>query len=257
MKRIVILTGIVALLYITFSPSAYGQGRVLRRLQQEAERKATEEVLRGLGLEDAEEEKREENRRLGPHTRDGGLTADAIDVLKSIGDAENAFSGNDYRGTKMALRDAIWGVELEIGENVLASLPKSVSGLQALIESDKVTSTGMGFVGLLIGRFYEKDDVQLEVAIGNDGAILGVASLLLVGQYAAQHDEETNYKQIRFQEHQAHIEYDDTSGYSLAVPFGQSSLFVLKGVNFDSERDFMAAANQFNINEIKQKLGEK
>jgi hypothetical protein len=257
MKRIVFLIGFFAFLQLTFSPEVFAQGRFIRRLQEEAEKKAAEELLRGLGNDKSEEERREESRRLGSHNREGGLSVEAPDVAASIGVAESAYSGKDFRGTKIALRDAIWGVELEIGQNVLASLPESVSGLRSVNGSDNVTSTGMGFVGLLIERLYESDDLQLQVSIGNDAAILGVASLMLAGEYARQQSGGTNYKQIRFQEHQAHIEYDDYSGYSLAVPFGQSSIFVIKGVNFGSEQEFMSAANQFNINTIKQKLGEK
>ncbi len=257
MKRIVFLLGFFAILHITFSPEVYSQRTLIRRVQQGIEERAAEEILRGLDNEKSEEKEKTESRPLGTHTRDGGLSVEAADVNMSIREAESAFSGKDFRGTKLALRDAIWGVELKIGQNVLTSLPETVSGLRTVSEADNVTSTGMGFVGLLIERFYETDDMQLQVSIGNDAAMLGVASLLMLGDYARQQSDDTNYKRIRFQEHQAHIEYDDYSGYSLAVPFGQSSIFVLKGVNFGSEQEFMSAANQFNINTIKQKLGEK
>lgn len=257
MKRIVFLIGFFAFLQLTFSPEVFSQGRFIRRLQEEAEKKAAEELLRGLGTENPEEENREESRRMGNHNREGGLSVEAPDVAVAIGEAESAYSGKDYRGAKIALRDAIWGVELEIGQNVLASLPESVSGIRSVSAADNVTSMGMGFVGLLIERLYEVDDLQLQVSIGNDAALMGVAGLIMAGEYARQQSDDTNYKRIRFQEHQAHIEYDDYSGYSLAVPFGQSSIFVLKGVNFGSEQEFMSAAEQFNINTIKQKLGEK
>jgi hypothetical protein len=53
------------------------------------------------------------------------------------------------------------------------------------------------------------------------------------------------------------IEFDKDSGYTLSVPVGQTTLVVLKGINFATEPEFMAAAGEVNINLIKQKLGEQ
>ena len=69
--------------------------------------------------------------------------------------------------------------------------------------------------------------------------------------------EEEQYKQIKFQEYKGIIEYDDNSGYKLSVPFGQSSILVIRGINFDNEQKFMSACNEIKINDIKSKLGEQ
>jgi hypothetical protein len=53
------------------------------------------------------------------------------------------------------------------------------------------------------------------------------------------------------------ITYDESKGYSLIVPVGQSSMVVWEDVNFANEEEVMSAANQFKIDGIKKSLGEK
>ena len=255
MKSIILPLTLTLVLFLSGIGELYSQGRLLRRLQQEAEKKAVEEIFGTKEEEKTESGREAEPRRSGRNTRGGGLSQEAPDVNRSITEAGRNFATSDYTATKAALRDAIWGVELEIGENVLASLPESISGLKAEPGSDQVTSTGIGFVGLLIERAYSASDQELVVTIGNDAALLGVASYFVAGDMVRQTGDQTNQKQIRFQEHRALVEYDDYSGYTLTAPFGQSSILVLKGVNFQSEQDFMAAANQIDLSLIKQKLG--
>jgi hypothetical protein len=255
MKRNLLPIALTFLLFFGGVGELFSQGRLLRRLQQEAEQRAVEEIFGKKEEEKTESTREAEPRRAGRNTRGGGLTQEAPDVDRSMADAGRSFSSRDYTATKAALRDAIWGVELEIGENVLASLPKSISGLQAEPGSDQVTSTGIGFVGLLIERAYSGSDQEMVVTIGNDAALLGVAGYFMAGEMIRQTNDQPNQKQIRFQEHRALIEYDDYSGYTLTAPFGQSSILVLKGVNFGSEQEFMAAANQIDLSLIKQKLG--
>lgn len=241
--------------------SVQAQGRFIRRLQNEAEKKAVEEIFKtdsNNDNENSENQSESNTRNRSANQRGGGLSQEVPDVNKAINDASSSFSGKDYKATKHSLRQALWGVELEMGKNVLASLPTSVGGLGYLEESDRVTSTGIGFVGLVIERVYaDNDDMELSASIGNDAGLLGLAGAYAASGMYMQSTDQTNQKQIRFQDHNAYIEYDDSSGYTLSAPFGQSSIFVLKGVNYNSETDFMQAANQFSLQTIKQKLGER
>ncbi|MFN3556735.1 MAG: hypothetical protein ACK4VN_12285 [Bacteroidales bacterium] len=236
------------------------QGRFIRRLQEEAEKKAVEEIFnRGNQPETSPERSEDPDaRRPASNQSGGGLTQEVPDVNKAISDASASFSSKDYRAAKQALRQALWGVELEMGQNVLASMPTRVSGLTYIESSDRVTSTGIGFVGLVIERVYsDNNDKELSAAVGNDAGLLGLAGAFAASGMYMQSTDQTQQKQIRFQDHTAYIQYDDHTGYSLTAPFGQSSIFVLKGVNFSSESEFMQAANQFSLQTIKQKLGEK
>jgi hypothetical protein len=233
----------------------YAQGRLLRRVQRELENRAIEEIF---GKEEERKAREEEDARLGRNRRGAGLDQGIPDVNQHLTDAHDAFSGGSYTSAKSSLRQALWGVELEMGQGVLASLPESVGSLQYRPDDDRVSSTGVGFVGLVIERMYEGgDDVGLAVSVGSDAGLFGLAGLALAAGYHAEYAEETNQKQIRFQDHQAYIQYDEDEGYTLGVPFGQSSVFILQGVNFATESEFMGAAGSFSIQTIKQKLGEQ
>lgn len=248
---------ILALLLAFGISNVHAQGRILRRIQQEVERKAEEEIFKGRETETTTPgDGSEESRRARTHQRGGGLSEATIDVNQAITDAENAYGDNNYRGTKAALREALKGVEIEIGHGVLESLPETVAGLEANKERDRVNSTGTGLIGLMIERTYEgRTDMEFSVAIGNESALLGLTGMYFAEGFHLHDADQTNQKEIRFQDHQALIRYDDNTGYGLSVPFGQSSILVLNGVNFESEASFMAAANQIKLAEIKQKLG--
>lgn len=267
MKAIVLKTVLLVFLACLGAETVHAQGRLIRKIQEKTEDRIIDEIFK-------DQKKPDENvGRETPGTpagrdyddatgtrnrRGGGLSQDVPDVPQNISDAEKAFSAQKYAEAKAAIRQALWGVELGIGQNILKSLPESVDGLQAQKERDRVSSTGIGFVGLVIERSYQgKDDVELQTSIGNDAAMLGLAGMYLASGAYVQSTDETNAKQIRFQEHQAFIQYDEYTGYTLSASFGQSSILVLTGVNFDSENQFMAAANNFDIEKIKKELGEQ
>ena len=66
-----------------------------------------------------------------------------------------------------------------------------------------------------------------------------------------------NVKQTKVKSYKAVITYDESKGYTLLVPLGQSSLIVWECVNFATEQDVMNAANAFDIDGIKKMLGEQ
>lgn len=75
--------------------------------------------------------------------------------------------------------------------------------------------------------------------------------------YAQNTGGQQNWKQTKVKGYRAIIEYSESAGYKLSVPIGQTSLLLFEGVNFANEQDVMNAANQFDIDGIKTKLGEK
>lgn len=191
------------------------------------------------------------------NNRGGGLDKSAPDVLGNIESAESSFEKRQYSDAREAVRRAILDVELEIGKNILDGLPESISGLPAIREEDQVTSSGIGFVGLLIQRVYRDEDQEMRITVGNDAAMLSAANFYLSsGTYATSNQDE-NVKQTKFKDHRAVIEYDESSGYQLSVPFGQSSVLITNGINYDTENDFMHASEEVDIEDIKNKLGEK
>jgi hypothetical protein len=263
MKSMMIKTCILTMVCTMIAISVHAQGRLIRRIQEKTEQKIVNEIFGEPSQNQNQQQQGADNQGSddsgGVQNRRGtGLSQEAPDVQKNIREAGDAYQASNYTLAKSSVRNALWGVELEIGKKVLQSLPTAVSGLGYLEREDKVSSAGIGFVGLIIERIYQgKEDMQVKATVGNDSALLGIAGFYMVDGTYMQSTDQPDQKQIQFKEHRAVIRYDDYDGYTLSVPFGQSSVFVVNGVNFESESQFMAAANSFDINTIKKELGEQ
>jgi hypothetical protein len=188
----------------------------------------------------------------------GGLISTPPDVQQNLADAEVAYKKNSYGEARYSVQQAMLGVELEIGNKIIKSLPESVVGLNKETESDQVTSTGWGWAGLTIHREYsDKNDKQFSVTISNNSVMMAGINAYLSGGYAQQTNGEQNWKQTKIKGYRAVIEYSEGSGYTLSVPIGQSSIIVYEGINFASEQEMMKSAEVINIDAIKKELGEQ
>jgi hypothetical protein len=187
-----------------------------------------------------------------------GLVVTPPDVKENLGTAEAVFKEGKYSEARYAVQQAMLGVEMQIGQQILKSLPETVGDLPFNPKADQVTSTGWGWAGLTIKREYQKEDKQLRFTITNNSAWMQAINLYFnnVG-YAQQTGGQQNWKQTRIKGHRAVVEYNEGSGYKLSAPLGQTSLLVYEGVNYNTEQEFMAAANAIDIDAIKNKLGEK
>ncbi|HEU4901801.1 MAG TPA: hypothetical protein VFT06_03390 [Flavisolibacter sp.] len=187
-----------------------------------------------------------------------GLVVTPPDVKENLNTAETVFNQGKYSEARYAVQQAMLGVEMQIGQQILKSLPETIGDLPFNPKADQVTSTGWGWVGLTIKREYNKEDKQLRFTITNNSAWMQAINLYFnnVG-YAQTTGGQQNWKQTRIKGYRAVIEYNESAGYKLSVPLGQTSLLVYEGVNYATEQDFMAAANAIDIDAIKNKLGEK
>jgi len=188
-----------------------------------------------------------------------GLISTPPDVKQNLADAEAAYKKNSYGESRYSVQQAMLGVELEIGNKILKSLPESIVGLNKDAASDQVTSTGWGWAGLTIHREYsDGKDKQLTVNIANNSVLMaGVNAYFASGGYAQQTNGEQNWKQTKVQGYKAIIEFNEGSGYKLSVPIGQSSIIVYEGINFATEPEMMKAAEVIKIDGIKKELGEQ
>jgi hypothetical protein len=267
MKMKFLLACIVA---IGCAVSSNGQGFInkLKQKADEAASKALEKkVKEKTGI--TEEEQNSANTTGGTQSSQsssgrptnkggGGLISTPPDVNQNLADAETSYKSGSYGEARYAVQQAMVGVELEIGKKVLESMPETVSGLPKVTENDQVTSTGYGWAGLTIHREYLKDDKQLTATVANNSVWMSAVNMYMAnGGYAQTTNGEQNWKQTKVKGYKAIIEYNESSGYKLSVPLGQTSLLVWEGVNFASEQDMMAAANAFDIDGIKKMLGEQ
>jgi len=188
----------------------------------------------------------------------GGLISTPPNVNENLVDAVASYKTANYGEARYAIQQAMLGVEMEIGNKVLKNLPQSVVSLQREAQADQVTSTGWGWVGLTIQRKYSAGDKQLRVTIANNSAWMSAYNAMMSsGSYAQTTNGEQNWKQTKVKGYKGIIEYSDGSGYRISVPIGQTSMIMWEGINFASEPDIMAAANAFDIDGIKNQLGEK
>ncbi len=191
----------------------------------------------------------------------GGLTnTQPPDVQEQIADAEKSQTAGNYSDARYSIQQALMSIELQIGKQVLLSLPQTVSGLQKDTMQNKVMSTQWGWNNLTIQSVYKKDDQQMTVTIGNNSFYSGFVNMYFNnGAYmqTSSNGDNQNTKQTKVKGYKAVITYDDNKGYSLLVPLGQSSLIVWECVNFSNEAAVMSAANSFDIDGIKKMLGEQ
>lgn len=259
MKQITIMAALIVA-FLLPTPGAYSQG-FIRKLKDKAENKAIDKIF---GQEDETSEpssspsydSSDPGSSGSRNTRGEGLVTTPPDVTKNIGVAESSFGSKNYSEAKFALKQAILGVEMEIGKSVLTALPESVEGLSKDPQSDRVTSTGIGFVGMTIERTYTKGDQELKMVIANNSAMMSAINMYMsAGAYGSDADQ--NRKSVTLQGNRGILEYDEYSGYKLSVPIGQSSLIAFEGINFQNEQQIMAAAEKFNLDGIMKQLGEQ
>jgi hypothetical protein len=250
-------------LLVTYSP-VRAQG-ILKKIKQKAEQAAGKVVDKKV---DQEIEKKtgvtQNNNTTSPTGKNSpgnkggaGLVTTPPDVNKNLGEAAEAYKANNYGEARYSVQQAMLGVEMEIGKKILTGLPETIAGLKYVKDDDKLTSTGWGWVGLTIQRRYGEGDKQLTTTVANNALWMSAINLFLANGGYAHSSKDQNWKQTKVKGNRAIIEFDESSGYKLSVPIGQTSLIIWEGVNFATEQDIMNAANSFDIDSIKKTLGEK
>ncbi len=256
---------VLSVLFI-FSGLCLGQhqasGQLLNKMRQKLETAAEQSVNKALGTDKNSPSSSPTASSTGNRAANkggAGLVSTPPDVKENLTNAESKYKAGQYSQSRSALQQAMLGVEMEIGHKILKSLPESISGLKKNAETDQVTSSGWGWAGLTIQRQYtDGNDKELMVTVVNNAALLSAVNLYLTnGSYSQTAGGKQNWKQTKVKGNRAVIEYDESSGYKLTVPLGQSSALIYEGVNFKDEPELMTAANAVDIAGIKKMLGEK
>ncbi|HEX6913605.1 MAG TPA: hypothetical protein VF145_00100 [Chitinophagaceae bacterium] len=266
MKNIFLLFLLLA--GISFPDFANAQG-LLKKLKEKAAQKAESVIDKKTGTDNSGSENTTNNNNNGSNSNSGnsgklsnktgaGLTnTTPPDVLAQLTDAETAHAAKNYSDARFSLQQALQGIEIQLGREILKKLPATVSQLPADTTQDKVMSTQWGWNNMSIQRVYRQEDKQLTVTIGNNSMYSGVVNYYFANASMIEANaDQQNVKQVRVKGNKALIQYDENKGYTLMVQLGQSSLIVWECINFANEQEVMAAANLFDIESIKQSLGE-
>jgi hypothetical protein len=195
-----------------------------------------------------------------PTNKGGGGLSNTTppDVKAQMADAETAHAAKNYSDARYSLQQALIGVEIQLGRQILKSLPATADALNVDTAQDVVMSTQWGWNNMTIHRVWKKGDKQLTITVGNAGIYAGLASMYFTnaGMVEASNTKQ-NFKQVRVKGNKAIIQYDDSKGYTLIVSLGQSSMVVWECINFANEQEVMNTADKFDINGLKKMLGEQ
>jgi len=196
-----------------------------------------------------------------PSNKGGGGLSNTTppDVKAQMAEAESAHAAKNYSDARYSLQQALMGVEIQLGRQILKSLPASVGALNVDTAQDVVMSTQWGWSNLSIQRVWKnKADKQLTMTVGNAGLYAGLAAMYFTNAGMVEaNNAKQNFKQVRVKGNKAVIQYEDSKGYTLIVSLGQSSMIVWECINFANEQEVMTTANTFDIDGIKKMLGEQ
>jgi hypothetical protein len=263
MKSIILLLGVGLFFLIPCS----SQGQFLKKLKEKANNAVNKAIDKTTGTETPTEtatttsSQNQSGSSSNPVNKGGAGLKNTTppDVNAAIDDATKSFTANNYSDARYAVQQALIGIEIQLGHELLKSLPENVDGLQKDTMQDKVVSTQWGWNNMTIQRVYsDKKDKQCTITIGNNMLYSGLVNAYFGSAYAVESNgKDQNAKQVKVQGNKAVITYDDSKGYTLIVPIGQSSMVVWECINFATEDEVMNTANAFNIDNIKKSLGEK
>jgi hypothetical protein len=251
-----------AFILVANSSSGQGLNRLMKKVENTAD-KAIDKAISNKANENIPTNSTNSSGtnfgRTKAQNKGGGLVTTPPDVKQNLADAETSFKTGSYGEARSAIQQAMLGVEMEIGQDILKSLPETISSLKKDPTADQVSSTGWGWAGLTIQRVYTGgDDKELTVTVANNSAWMSAINMYMAnGAYSQTSNSDQNWKHTKVKGHKAIIEFSEDSGYKLSVPLGQSSILVYEGINFATEQDLMAAANTIDIEALKKKLGEQ
>jgi hypothetical protein len=256
------------LLFTCLAPQVQAQG-LLKKLKDKVADKVNDKLggnnsssaqTAGNGDNGSSSSSTTGNSSRGPVNKTGaGLTNTAPpDVLTNISSAEAA--GTDYSKARYALQQAIMGVEIQLGRQILQSLPGKVNDLARDTTKNVVSSTQFGWSNMTIQAVYsDGKDKQMTVSIGNLPMYAGLVGMYFNNAYVQNNmmEKNPNIKQVQVKGEKAIIQFDESTGYSLIAQLGQSSIMAWQCVNFATEDEVMKAANAFDIAGVKKLMGEQ
>ena len=190
----------------------------------------------------------------------GGLKNSAPpDVLAQITDADKAHQAGNFSDARYSIQQALVGVEIQLGREILRFLPDAVNGMAKDSSRNVVMSNQWGWSNMTIQTVYNlPPEKQMTITIGNNSLYSGLAALYFANSgFVQANEKDQNVKQTRLKGYKAVIQYDDDKGYTLMIPLGQTSLVVWECVNFKDEDDVMKTAAGFDIDRIKKMMGEQ
>lgn len=256
----------ILLLLLFTGTAVIAEAQLLKKLKDKVEKKVVEKIDPGSSSSgnknpDPNNSGNDNTGSTGkPMNKGGGGLKNTTppDVNEQITEASQFHDTGKYSEARYAVQQALMGVEIQLGREILKSLPMTAAALPADTTQDKVVSTAWGWSNMTIQRVYtDKNDKQLSISIGNNALYSGLVFAYFNNSMVQANADNQNAKSIKVKGYKALITYDDSKGYTLIVPIGQTSMIVWECINFSGEDEVTKTAASIDIDGIKKTLGEK
>lgn len=247
MNKILSALAIITILSFGAQHSAYSQFKGLKKLKNAAK----------SILEDDKKDEKKKKDAGNSTTGSSGVRGKKLtppSVNEHLDNATYALNGEKWAEARYEVKEAMHGVEIELGYKILEAMPQSVKGMSYNADDDGVVSTGIGFVGMIVSRFYGDNGKQITASIGNNSALGASYGLLINSGYSSN---DGSHKNVTVQGNRATMTFDGNNTYNLGVPFGQSSAFVLECQECTGEEEVMAAVSEFDISAFEKMLKDE
>lgn len=177
------------------------------------------------------------------------------ELIAVLDNAQTEFDNQKYSSARYSIQQALVEIELQMGELVLAAMPRSVRGQDYDPDADEVISTGVGFIGLDISREYPSDEGMISAQIANNAAMMTPYTMALSSPTMISQNEDM--KSVTVNGKRGILELDAYNDrFKLILPFGQSSALLLECETCQNESEVLDAASQFDLDGYLEIMGE-
>jgi hypothetical protein len=179
-----------------------------------------------------------------------GAAAYSQEFSKDIAAAKASYASGNLADAHFSLEQSIQELDMIVGKEVLAILPKDFNGLAADEKQDQVTAN-IGFVGATVHRQYGDQGSQVEI-ISNSPMIATLNSFLNMPILGGMMRNSTT-KVVKVNGYKSRLEKDGenadgTSNYTLQIPL-KSALITVTAKGTD-ENKILSFANNIPIEKI-------
>lgn len=183
-----------------------------------------------------------------------------IEIDKMLDEAKAFNKEKKYSLAAASLQGAINKLNDEIGKQLLANMPPVVDKMEAAKENDQVTSIGtMMGAGFTASRVYQGEGGKtLNVSIMPNSPQADAIQMFFDNpqDYGVENDAG---KTMKIQERNALVKFSDEEEdeYAYAQMVVQRALVTFSAQGYESEKQFIEAINQIDLNKIAKGLGAK
>lgn len=179
-----------------------------------------------------------------------GFGLNAQEVPKLLDEARSEYGSGNLENARFALQQALNGINQSIGEDMLALMPATLSGMEKLDEQDNVTGVNTGFAGLFVSRYYQGEGRDASVEIVSDSPLLGSINILLSMPVFLNSDP--NQKRIKVEGQKALLTKSDNGesvSYEVQLVFG-NTLFTFHTNGISSEDEVLSLLDEIPVRQI-------